>query len=139
MGLSGLEVSVLKQSRYDSDFCFVSIVLVLGAGNIRLVIENWIKYGLLIRLPHSDISMQDYGWFGLAWLSIPFSLVVSFVVEYTMAKVATQSRNAKPDHLKKLANVEKVVNLTHLGHLVFLLTFSSYIVYNHVHHPLGKT
>ncbi|CAO3580017.1 unnamed protein product [Absidia cylindrospora] len=111
-------------------------MLVLGASNIRLVIENYMKYGLLIRLPHSYIPSQDYGLFALAWLSVPLSLAVSFIVEYGMTKLAVQARNAKPDFLKKLAVVEKVASLTHIGHLLFLLSFSSYIVYNHIYHPL---
>lgn len=113
-------------------------MLVLGASNIRLMIENYMKYGLLIRLPHSYIPSQDYGLFALAWLSVPLSLVVSFVVECGMRKLASQARNAKPDFLKKLAVVEKVAALAHVIHLIFLLSFSSYIVYNHIYHPLGK-
>ncbi|CAO3641390.1 unnamed protein product [Cunninghamella blakesleeana] len=111
-------------------------MLVLGASNIRLIIENWMKYGLLIRLPHSYIPLQDYGFFFLAWLSIPLSFIISYVLENSMTKLATQGQNAKPDFIKKLASVERVTALTHLGHLVFLLSFPSYIVYNHIYHPL---
>lgn len=113
-------------------------MLVLGASNIRLVIENWTKYGLLVRFPHSYIPIQDYGFFFLAWLSVPLSLTISYVVENSMTKLATQAQNAKPDFLKKLASVERVTAFTHLGHLVFLLSFPSYIVYNHIYHPLSK-
>lgn len=112
-------------------------MLVLGASNIRLIIENWMKYGLLIRLPHSYIPYQDYGFFVIAWLSVPLSLGVALMVEYGMAKLAVQAKDAKPDFLNKLAVLDRVASATHIAHLSFLLTFPSYIVYTKIYHPLG--
>ncbi|KAI8379794.1 MBOAT, membrane-bound O-acyltransferase family-domain-containing protein [Radiomyces spectabilis] len=111
-------------------------MLVLGASNIRLVIENWMKYGLLIRFPHSYIPYSDYGLFVLAWLSIPISLTIALLVEYSMARLAAQTKDAKPAFLKKLTVLERVVGTTHVAHLLFLLTFPSYIVYTKIYHPL---
>lgn len=114
-------------------------VLVLGASNIRLIIENWMKYGLLIRVPHhSHIPVRDLGLFMLAWLSVPLSLLISLVVEYGMGKLAVAAKDAKPDFLKKLTILERVVAVTHVSHLVFLLTFPSYLAYTQIYHPLGK-
>lgn len=114
-------------------------MLVLGASNIRLIIENWMKYGLLIRVPHhSHIPVRDLGLFMLAWLSVPLSLLISLVVEYGMGKLAVAAKDAKPDFLKKLTILERVVAVTHVSHLVFLLTFPSYLAYTQIYHPLGK-
>ncbi|KAI9022998.1 MBOAT, membrane-bound O-acyltransferase family-domain-containing protein [Phycomyces nitens] len=115
-------------------------MLVLGASNIRLVIENWMKYGLLIRLPHSYVPLQDYGYFLLAWLSVPFSLAISLLVEYSMAKLAIKAKEAKesnPEFVKKLATLERVAFATHVTHLVFLLMFTSFIVYTKIYHPMA--
>ncbi|KAG2197722.1 hypothetical protein INT47_010658 [Mucor saturninus] len=111
-------------------------MLVLGASNIRLVIENWMKYGLLIGIPHSYIPLRDYGLFFLAWLCIPLSLGISLVVEYGMGKLAIHAKDAKADFLNKLTILERVVALTHVSHLVFLLTFPSYIAYTQIYHPV---
>lgn len=113
-------------------------MLVLGASNIRLVIENWMKYGLLIGIPHSYIPLKDYGFFFLAWLCIPLSLGISLVVEYGMGKLAIHAKDAKADFLNKLTVLERVVALTHISHLVFLMTFPSYIAYTQIYHPVGK-
>lgn len=114
-------------------------MLVLGASNIRLVIENWMKYGLLIGIPHSYIPLRDYGLFFFAWLCVPLSLTISLVVEYGMGKLAIHAKDAKPDFLNKLTILERVVALTHVSHLVFLLTFPSYIAYTQIYHPVGKS
>ncbi|KAG1138892.1 hypothetical protein G6F37_000424 [Rhizopus arrhizus] len=111
-------------------------MLVLGASNIRLIIENWMKYGLLIKLPHSYVPIKDYGFFFLAWLCVPLSLLVSLVVEFGMGKLAVLAKDAKPDFLKKLAMLERVLVFTHCSHLIFLLTFPSYLVYTRIYHPL---
>jgi hypothetical protein len=113
-------------------------VLVLGASNIRLVIENWMKYGLLIGLPHNSIPTRDFGLFFTAWLCIPLSLTISLVLEYGMGRLALLGKNAKPDFLKKLGILEIVVSTAHCIQLVFLLTFPSYIAYTQIYHPLGK-
>lgn len=113
-------------------------MLVLGASNIRLVIENWMKYGLLIGVPHSYIPYRDYGLFLFAWLCVPLSLTISLIVEYGMGKLAIHAKDAKPDFLTKLTILERVVAITHISHLLFLLTFPSYIAYTQIYHPLGK-
>lgn len=113
-------------------------MLVLGASNIRLVIENWMKYGLLIGIPHSYIPYRDYGLFFLAWLSVPLSLVISLTVEYGISKVAVHAKDAKPEFLNKLTILERVVAVTHVCHLSFLLTFPSYLAYTQIYHPVGK-
>lgn len=114
-----------------------SVVLVLGASNIRLIIENWMKYGLLIRLPHSYVPIKDYRFFFLAWLCVPLSLAISLVLERVMANVAVSSKDTKPD-LKRLSLLERITALTHVSHLIFLLIFPSYLVYTRIYHPLGK-
>ena len=112
-------------------------MLVLGASNIRLVIENWMKYGLLIRFPHSYIPYQDYGLFVLAWLSVPTCLAITLLVEFGMAKLAEKARNAKPDFRNKVAILERVASAAHVSHLTFLISYPSYIVYTKIYHPLG--
>ena len=112
-------------------------MLVLGASNIRLVIENWMKYGLLIRFPHSYIPYQDYGLFVLAWLSVPACLTITLLVEFGMAKLAVKARNAKPDFRNKVAILERVASAVHVSHLTFLISYPSYIVYTKIYHPLG--
>ncbi|CAO3677799.1 unnamed protein product [Rhizopus microsporus] len=111
-------------------------MLVLGASNIRLIIENWMKYGLLIRLPHSYIPIKDYFFFFFAWLCVPLSIFISYIIESAMGKLALLAKDDKPEFIKKLALYERVLAITHISHLVFLLTFPSYLVYTRIYHPL---
>lgn len=130
------------RKRYIELTCKVyNEVLVLGASNIRLVIENWMKYGLLIRLPHSYIPYQDYGLFVLAWLSVPICLCITFFIELGLGQLAMQARGAKnPSSMKhKVTIFNTVAGVAHVFHLVFLITYPSYIVYEKIYHPLGKS
>lgn len=133
-------VSVHRQTR--TVWIFINyeymLVLVLGASNIRLVIENWMKYGLLIRLPHSYIPYQDYGLFVLAWLSVPLSLALTLLVEIGLSRLAVMTRDNKNDFRSKVAIIQRLASIVHVSHLTFLLSYPSYIVYTKIYHPLGK-
>lgn len=120
-------------------FPFDVTVLVLGASNIRLIIENWMKYGLLIRLPHSYIPYQDYPLSVLAWLSVPICLAITFLIEVGMSHLAKIARNAKPDFRNKVTILNNLAAAAHFMHLSFLLTYPSYIVYTKIYHPLSKS
>jgi diacylglycerol O-acyltransferase-1 len=113
-------------------------VLVLGASNIRLIIENYMKYGLLIKLPHSYIPYQDYGLFVLAWVSVPISIVSAFLIEWLMAKIAIHIKSQKEDSRPKITSIEVLAGVFHCMHLLFLMIYPSYIVYTKIYHPMGK-
>jgi len=111
-------------------------MLVLGASNIRLIIENYMKYGLLIKLPHSYIPYQDYGLFVLAWVSVPISIASAFLIEWLMAKIALHIRSQKVDARAKMKAIEVLAAVFHCMHLLFLMIYPSYIVYTKIYHPM---
>ncbi|KAI8971348.1 hypothetical protein BDB01DRAFT_483879 [Pilobolus umbonatus] len=114
-------------------------MLVLAASIIRLIIENYMKYGLLITIPnHSYIPWKDFGFSFMAWLCVPSCLMISFILEYSVSVTAVNAKDAKPDIKKKLMLMEKFVAIAHILHLTLLLTFPSYLAYTKIYHPLSK-
>ncbi|KAJ2964686.1 hypothetical protein NQZ79_g463 [Umbelopsis isabellina] len=111
-------------------------MLVLGASNVRLIIENYMKYGLLIKLPHSYIPYQDYGLFVLAWVSVPVSITSAYLIEVAMAKIAIYIKEQKLDVKQKMMYIETLSAVFHSIHLLFLMIYPSYIVYTKIYHPM---
>ncbi|KAH8552127.1 membrane bound O-acyl transferase [Umbelopsis sp. PMI_123] len=100
------------------------------------MIENYMKYGLLIKLPHSYIPYQDYGLFVLAWISVPISITSAFLIEWLMAKIAVHIKSQKADSRPKIKSIEVLAGSFHCMHLLFLMIYPSYIVYTKIYHPM---
>ncbi|RUP48241.1 hypothetical protein BC936DRAFT_144796 [Jimgerdemannia flammicorona] len=111
------------------------VVLILAASNIRLMIENYVKYGLLLKIPGHDIPSRDYVLFVVAWISVPISLVVAFGVEWFMAQLAKRSKDDKPGKIPLVAS-EAIATTLHIVNLTFLMVYPSYIIYNKIYHPI---
>ncbi|OZJ04435.1 hypothetical protein BZG36_02908 [Bifiguratus adelaidae] len=116
-------------------------MLVLAASNLRLIIENYQKYGLLIRVPTAYLTYtDDYYYFLLAWLCVPVSIVTSFTVEKVMAQLALGHKKALRDakglqtHQYDICNTLAAV--VHFVHLTFLILFPSMVVYRYIYNPL---
>eukprot|EP00158_Paraphelidium_tribonemae_P001906 Partr_v1_DN24941_c0_g1_i1_m45511 putative o-acyltransferase len=55
------------------------VMLLLFVNNLRLVVENYLKYGLLVAIPTSDGFLEDL-WRGVAvmiWMPIPLLLMIA--------------------------------------------------------------
>lgn len=96
------------------------------------------KYGLLIKFPHSYIPYQDYGLFVLAWVSVPVSITSAYLIEVAMAKIAIYIKEQKLDVKQKMMYIETLSAVFHSIHLLFLMIYPSYIVYTKIYHPMGK-
>lgn len=126
------------------------MVIVLVVGNVRLMIENLKKYGVLICLRCHSYTNEDILIGGILYFLVPCHLLVAYGIELAAARQARGSRQQvkswsaseqkqSEDDKKQfhttwvLAAWAHVINMT----LSFLLT--TYVVYFHVHHPLVGT
>lgn len=112
-------------------------MLVLAASNIRLVIENHIKYGFLLSLPGSQVQLRDYIFFLITWLAVPISLAVSFWTERFMANVALRERK-KLDAGAKTSSIgssEVIAAYVHAVNATVLLVYTCIMVYYKISNP----
>ncbi|KAG0219181.1 hypothetical protein BGX33_004245 [Mortierella sp. NVP41] len=88
-----------KEAPPESYRGFVNLgMLLLFGNNVRLIIENYQKYGILISLPGSKVSKDDWIMTGLAHLLLPLNVILSYQLERWAMKRAI-------GHQKRLAEV----------------------------------
>ncbi|CAD6506546.1 BgTH12-07773 [Blumeria graminis f. sp. triticale] len=131
------------------------MVIVLIAGNLRLVIENYTKYGVLICLQCHNYQTQDI-IYGVALLFIiPCHLFLAYVVELNAAYQARamlrqgkdREGTATPGGSYIASDKEKrafqqtwrVIAWIHGINASVCLFMTSFVVYYFIHHPLIGT
>jgi diacylglycerol O-acyltransferase-1 len=138
------------------------MVIVLVAGNLRLVIENMQKYGVLISLSAHDFRKQDM-LLGLGlYVLIPVSLFIAFLIERAAAHQALKALRFRAHNKAKASNststkAESVSGMPteeerrkflamwqliawgHGVNVTLALVVTTYVVYYHIHHPLIGT
>ncbi|KAL6404038.1 diacylglycerol O-acyltransferase [Ilyonectria robusta] len=122
------------------------MVIVLVVGNLRLMIENIQKYGVLICLKCHDYSRQDV-FLGLSlYFLIPCHLIAAYLIELAAAQQARGSikrikENSGPSEAerKKFNSTWIVVAWAHTINISLALTITTLVVYFKVHHPLIGT
>ncbi|KAI7559323.1 hypothetical protein KC346_g22833, partial [Hortaea werneckii] len=62
--------------------------LVLVVSNLRLMIENFKKYGILVTLSGAAIRRGDWTWFGVLYIITPCFLFVAYAIEALAAQYA---------------------------------------------------
>ncbi|KAI0128897.1 diacylglycerol O-acyltransferase [Xylariales sp. AK1849] len=125
------------------------MVIVLVVGNLRLVIENVQKYGNLICFTCHDYRKQDL-LLGLGlYILIPCFLWVAHSIELYAAQRAMSSRaltahrggSSSPteDQQKAFKATWIQIRWAHGLNATLALSITSWVVYNHIHHPLIGT
>ncbi|KAM7189276.1 MBOAT, membrane-bound O-acyltransferase family domain containing protein [Rhypophila sp. PSN 637] len=125
------------------------MVIVLFVGNLRLVIENIQKYGVLICVRCHDFREHDV-LLGLAlYVLVPCHLLVAYVIELLAARHARLTRamlqkrdgTSSPtvDQSKNFLAAWKIIWVAHAVNITVALAFNTYMVYYHIHHPLIGT
>ncbi|KAJ2417201.1 hypothetical protein GGI10_000379 [Coemansia sp. RSA 2530] len=118
------------------------LLLLLSATLIRLAIENYLKYGILVSIPGSSVSWPDW----LATLAGLLSVVASFLAAYTIEKSAapaTRLQNteggtdamATDPALVGVPLEERHTLLLHLANLGFVLVTPACITYFAIFQP----
>ncbi|KAM3431056.1 hypothetical protein MY4824_007350 [Beauveria thailandica] len=123
------------------------MVIVLVVGNLRLMIENIQKYGVLICLKCHDFRRHDVlVGLGLFCL-IPCHLFIAYLIELAAARQAIRSRKRMVEGAtgpserdrRKFTNIWIVVAWTHMVNITLALVLTTFVVYFHVHHPFMGT
>ncbi|KAK3302009.1 MBOAT, membrane-bound O-acyltransferase family-domain-containing protein [Chaetomium strumarium] len=134
------------------------MVIVLVAGNLRLVIENIQKYGVLICIKCHDFRKNDVRWALALYFLIPCHLLIAYLIELVAAHHARGSRarraasekhdgssnnssSSSPTEDQSLAfrRTWRLIRIAHALNVTAALAFASYVVYHRIHHPLIGT
>ncbi|KAJ1839309.1 hypothetical protein LPJ73_006811, partial [Coemansia sp. RSA 2703] len=129
------------------------LLLLLSATLIRLAIENYLKYGILVSIPGTGVSPRDW----LATLAGMLAVFLSFFVAFAIEKsavpagqpshtIVANKSNSSTTHagdsraLKVGASVdEKLTVALHLANLFFVLVVPSCITYFAIFQPFLGT
>ncbi|KAF4511403.1 hypothetical protein G6O67_003207 [Ophiocordyceps sinensis] len=125
------------------------MVIVLVVGNLRLMIENIQKYGVLICIRCHAYSRQDILVGGLLYILIPCHLLAAYLIELAAAQQALGSRKrlkdgaASPEEEDRNSNkfhaTWLIVAWVHAVNITLALVVTSAVVYFYIHHPLIGT
>ncbi|KAL7271299.1 hypothetical protein RUND412_005951 [Rhizina undulata] len=118
------------------------MVIVLIVGNLRLMIENYMKYGVLLQLSGAGFRTGDLKWFLLLYLLIPAHLFVGFLIELVASEHArgAAAKNRKAANKDpKLRAAWTIIACAHAVNATLSLGVASWVVYFHIHHPLIGT
>ncbi|KAF9930392.1 hypothetical protein FBU30_000523 [Linnemannia zychae] len=97
-----------KEAPPESYRGFVNLgMLLLFGNNVRLIIENYQKYGILISLPGSKVSKEDWILTALAHLLVPLNVILSYQLERWAMKTAI-------GHRKRLAELNSLASSPHV-------------------------
>lgn len=122
------------------------MVLVLLVSNLRLVLENFRKYGVLICIQCHDYSRKDVVLGLLLYFSVPCHLFIAYTIEYwAAAKAKGALGRAKKSEGDANAALEKEgqrlattwiwIALAHALNATLNLIITSTVVYYHIFHP----
>ncbi|PWY70455.1 diacylglycerol O-acyltransferase [Aspergillus heteromorphus CBS 117.55] len=120
------------------------MVIVLVAMNLRLIIENFMKYGVLICIKCHDYRRQDVVLGSILFALVPLHLYVSYLIERAAATQAKRSvgRKKKDGSIEANEREQRVFKwtwrlsaLSHCLNTLCSLGITSFVVYFYVHHP----
>ncbi|KAK9455771.1 MBOAT, membrane-bound O-acyltransferase family-domain-containing protein [Dipodascopsis uninucleata] len=136
-------------------------IIVLAVSNLRLVIENFIKYGVLIRFSQSGISKKDICFGILLTGIIPLHLFVAIIIEKAAAapvmgyilraqKNRENKSKAKQEELGKSQTIVEALKprpkhlwrfivFLHSVNSITCLVLTTIVVYFHIYNPLVGT
>lgn len=127
------------------------MVLILVVGNLRLVIENLRKYGVLICLKCHNYGSQDLILGTILFFLVPCHLFIAFSIEAIAASHAKdvqgrrkRDQDGKFRALSPASRPErdprwKRIALAHGINATFCLSITSVTVYYFIHHPMIGT
>ncbi|KAL1959176.1 hypothetical protein VTO42DRAFT_2681 [Malbranchea cinnamomea] len=122
------------------------MVIVLVFMNLRLIVENFMKYGVLICIKCHDYRTQDVKLAAILYALIPCHLFVAYSIEFAVAQQVKsvigrrkrQQDNSIPQQTEDLEFFRKswpYIAFAHTLNASLCLLVTTYVVYFHIHHP----
>ncbi|KAL2055388.1 hypothetical protein ABVK25_004196 [Lepraria finkii] len=125
------------------------MVIVLVVMNLRLVVENFMKYGVLICIRCHDYRKQDLILGAVLYALVPCHLFVAYIIELAAAHQAkgaigrAKRNDVKPQDSAQVAKSFKstwrTIAWAHAINATLSLAVTSVVVYGFIHHPLIGT
>jgi diacylglycerol O-acyltransferase-1 len=106
------------------------------------VIENYMKYGVLVQISGSEFRGEDLKMFVLLYLLIPAHLFVGFLIELVASIHArgAHAQNKKNDNQElRLRAAWGIIAGAHVVNATLSLGVANWVVYYKIHHPLIGT
>ena len=123
------------------------MVLVVIVMNLRLVVENYIKYGVLICIRCHDIRRQDIVLGAALYCLVPVHLFIAFLIEVLASQQAKRAvgRRKRSDDDTQASESEKerksfnatwkYIAVAHSVNSTLCLSITNLVVYFYIHHP----
>ncbi|KAF2498079.1 hypothetical protein BU16DRAFT_548992 [Lophium mytilinum] len=124
------------------------MVIVLVVSNLRLMIENFRKYGVLICIRCHDYRRQDVIYGSILYFLVPCHLLVAYIIELAASQQAKRGV-ARMKKVKEQPNPEehqqelrrsflatwRLIATAHGVNATLNLCIATWVVYYHIHHP----
>lgn len=124
------------------------MILVIVVSNLRLMIENYKKYGVLVCIQCHDCRHQDIVYGAILFFLVPLHLLVAYIIEVAAAQQAkgalgrTKKSDDKTDTASKLKPAKEdfestwlLVAWAHGINATLNLLIATVVVYFFIHHP----
>lgn len=111
-------------------------------GNMRLIMENFMKYGVLIKFGGGGFNPSDVKFGTILYASIPLELFISYAIEHFAALQAKASLGKAKKSDGKVVPQKAfwgLISFLHALNATVWLVLANYIVYYHIHAPLVGT
>ncbi|KAK3696901.1 hypothetical protein LTR37_017731 [Vermiconidia calcicola] len=122
--------------------------LVLVVSNLRLMIENFRKYGILVTLSGASIRPLDWRWAAFLYFLTPCHLFCAYVIEWLASRAARdvrakEKRSEEEEVEETLTEQRKnavfltwrVLAVVHAINATTMLVFATWVVYYRIHNP----
>lgn len=120
------------------------MVIVLIVMNLRLVVENFMKYGVLICIRCHDYRKQDLVLGAVLYALVPCHLFVAYLIELLAAQLVKgtigrvkrdEASSCTSKELSALQTTWAYVAFAHTVNASLCLLVTTYVVYYYIHHP----
>ncbi|KAL1861065.1 hypothetical protein Plec18170_001580 [Paecilomyces lecythidis] len=120
------------------------MVIVLIVMNLRLIIENFMKYGVLICIRCHDYRKQDLILGAILFALVPCHLFVAYIIELAAAQQVKgavgrlkKDRSAEENEREQKAfqSTWRLAAFAHTINATLCLVVTNFVVYYYIHHP----
>ncbi|KAH8695997.1 putative diacylglycerol O-acyltransferase [Talaromyces proteolyticus] len=121
------------------------MVIVLIVMNLRLIVENFMKYGVLICIKCHDYRRNDVFLGSILFALVPCHLFVAYIIELAAAQQAKGAVGRTKKSHDQAAESEKerrafqstwrLIAFAHTVNATLCLVVTNFVVYYYIHHP----